>query len=60
MTLEGPDGKRYFVDRDGRLLDEDYEGPAIRIVDGERVMVREHLDPASARIVDALVAASRD
>jgi|BarGraNGADG00212_2_1021979.scaffolds.fasta_scaffold77511_1 hypothetical protein len=46
MTLEGPDGNRYLVYRDGSLVLPE-NGPA-RMAD---------LDPASRRIVEALLAA---
>jgi len=44
MTAEGPDGYRYLVRRDGALV---REGPVIL----------DELDPASARIVRALIEA---
>ena len=57
MTLEGRDGRRYLVDRAGRMLDDDYVGPAVYLdADGERVMVVKELDPNSAAIVRALIA----
>jgi len=46
MTLEGPDGKRYLVRRDGTLV----TGGPIRLND---------LTPESRRIVQALIDAAR-
>lgn len=47
MTLEGPDGKRYLVRKDGSL---------VRDGDGYPRPVRiDELDPASARIVRAMI-----
>lgn len=46
MTLEGPAGKRYLVRRDGSL-----------VLPGDGPIRLEELDPASARIVRALIAA---
>ena len=48
MTLEGPDGHRYLVYRDGSLVLPE-NGP-VRMAD---------LDPASRRMVEALLAAKR-
>ena len=44
---------RYLVDRQGRIMDDDYDGPAIKVIDGKRVAVESELDPASARIIRA-------
>lgn len=59
MTVEGPDGGRYLADRDGRPIDNDYDGPAIEVVEGKRTLIRSQLDPASGTIIDALTRRQR-
>jgi hypothetical protein len=48
VTIEGPDGHRYLVYRDGT--------PVLPLPEGEVLNIKD-LDPASADIVRALIAA---